>query len=331
MSGDPTSGELLWQAGASLPMLRARNELNRAIRNFFHQRGVLEVETPILAQGGTTDPNMASFHTEYHHPGGIDSHRFYLQTSPEFFMKRLLANDIGSIFQFARVFRNGEAGRWHNPEFTMLEWYRKGFSYHRLMDEVDIFLQSVVGYQSAQRITYRELFQTYVDLDVVTATSGQYASVLAAADVSVNSSFSAESVTFWQQLVMSHLIEPRLGLKRPIFVYDWPQEQASLAKIRIGPPPVAERFELFIHGVEIANGFQELLDPHEQLSRFEKDNQNRIDQGLDPVVIDKYFIRALESGMPECSGVALGIDRLLMLAMKVDHIDSVMTFSAKRI
>lgn len=313
-----------WQPSATIDTLRQRAAMLRTIRTFFHKRNILEVETPTLAQATITDPHLHSLQTDITYPGTATAQRYYLQTSPEFHMKRLLAAGSGPIFQLCKAFRNDEAGCLHNPEFTMLEWYRPGFNHHQLMDEMDELLQLVLQCSSAQRITYRDLFQQYLAIDIATATLTDLKKL--AKQQLGTITFDDDNKDTWLNLLMSHCVEPQLGQQQPCFVYDYPATQSALAKIRDDDYPVAERFEVYVDGLELANGFHELTDANEQRQRFEQDNKQRQLQQLPTQPIDDYFLQALEAGLPDCAGVALGIDRLLMLHGQYNNLADVISF-----
>lgn len=315
-------------------MLRLRATLMARIRRFFHEREVLEVDTPLLATAATTDPAIESFNTRYTGPLAAASRPLYLCSSPEFFMKRLLAAGSGPIYQLAHVCRNGEYGARHNPEFMMLEWYRPGFDHHALMDEVDSLLAEVLdgitGYPGARRIPYRDWFIEGVGLDPwldTTAALRDFAAKqLGEAHLPTLGEDDRDS---WLNLIVTHWLEP--GCKHPAqFVYDYPSTQASLARVREGQYPVAERFELYLGGVELANGFNELTDASEQFQRFEADNRHRAQRGQAEMPVDTALIAALGHGLPDCSGVALGFDRLLMFAAGAASISDVMPFGLSR-
>jgi lysyl-tRNA synthetase class 2 len=320
------SGAASWEPTASLAALRLRARLLTRAREFFAARGVLEVETPILGTSTATDLHIESLRTSV---GG--SPRF-LQTSPELFMKRLLAAGSGSIFQIARVFRDGECGARHNPEFTLLEWYRPGLDHQGLMDEVDQFLQEVLGSAPSMRESYAEAFERWVGLDPHVADAGELRSRAEALGHPAFSSagFSHED---WLHLLMAEAVEPHLGLERPHFLYDFPLELKALARVRKGEgggPDVAERFELFVRGLEIANGYHELTDAFEQRQRFVADLESRRKLGRAELPIDEKMLAALGRGLPSCAGVALGFDRLVMIAADASAIDSVIAFPDDR-
>jgi len=326
-----------WRPTASMEALRIRAGVLATIRSFFAERGVLEVETPLLASTPVTDLHIGALCTRYRGPGADGGRELWLQTSPEFAMKRLVAAGSGPIYQLGKAFRDGEAGSRHNPEFTILEWYRPGWDHHGLIDEVGDLLEEVLrigsgigsGSGSGERITYREAFQRHLGIDPHTAAAPALAGVardrIGAAVPDLGGDRDG-----WLDLIMSHVIEPRLGRGGPTFVFDYPASQAALARIRPGDPPVAERFEAWIEGVELANGYHELSDPAEQRRRFEDDLAARRQRGLPAVPMDERFLAALEHGLPDCAGVALGVDRLVMLAAGADRIAEVTAFSIDR-
>lgn len=324
-----------WQPAATLEVLKFRARLLQRIRAFFFQRGVLEVETPALSRAATPDPALASFTTRYTGPWFPQGETFYLHTSPEFPMKRLLAAGSGSIYQICKVFRNGEAGQRHNPEFTLLEWYRVGFDHHRLMDEtgelVMQLLAPALSLNSPERLTYREAFQRHAGLDPHTASAVDFSRTARQHGVNVTQAMlSQNDLAAWRDLLLTHVVEPRLGRGQPMFVYNYPASQAALARIQPGDPPVAARFELYVNGVELANGFHELADAVEQRARFERQQQSRADSGLPAVPRDERLLSALTHGLPDCAGVALGFDRLVMLAFGARTIEEVIPFSIDR-
>jgi len=309
-----------WQPIANLAVLQSRTLLYNDIRQFFAARQVLEVETPILSAGCVPDPNIEPLYTDYHGPY---SNRLFLQTSPELAMKRLLAANSGAIFQICKVFRDGEAGRWHNPEFTLLEWYRPGFNQHDLIQEVDELLQTLLHTSPAERISYCAVFEQYTGLHPLQSS-------LIALQNYV-SQFGLREVNRLErdtclQLILSHQIEPQLGKKGPTVITDFPASQAALARKRQDNPQLAERFEVYLQGIELANGFYELTDPIEQRHRFEQDLAKRKTLNLPTYPLDERFLAALTAGLPDCAGVALGLDRLLMLIIGASHINEVLAF-----
>ncbi|MFH0230208.1 elongation factor P--(R)-beta-lysine ligase [Vibrio diabolicus] len=314
-----------WQPTASIDQLRQRATLIASIRQFFADRQVMEVDTPAMSHATVTDIHLHTFQTEFVGPGYADGSKLFFMTSPEFHMKRLLAAGSGCIYQINKAFRNEENGRYHNPEFTMLEWYRVGFDHHKLMDEMDDLLQLVLKCGAAQRMTYQ---QAFIDVLGVSPLEGSMTELKAAASKLGLSDIAEpeEDRDTLLQLLFSVGVEHKIGQDVPAFVYDFPASQAALAKINPQDHRVADRFEVYFKGIELANGFHELDNPKEQLARFEQDNAKRLDMGLKPQPIDYHLISALEAGLPDCAGVALGIDRLIMLALGCDHIDQVTAF-----
>ena len=307
-----------WQPCANLPVIRERARIYRQIRSFFNTRGCLEVDTPLLMPTTSTDAQVASIEVP-----GSDQTR-YLQTSPEFAMKRLLAAGSGSIFQLGHAFRRGEAGRLHHPEFSLLEWYRVGYDYQQLMDEIELLITTLSLRQcSFSRISYRDLFREKLDLDVDEISLEELRDQCASRVPDMNSSSLDHDQCL--DLLLGTVIAP--AMRGYQFVYDYPISQAALARVRKDDNNVAERFELFFDGIELANGFSELTDAAEQRSRFERDNALRLERGLPQHPIDERLLAALESGMDECAGVALGLDRLLMVLLELDSIDQVLTFT----
>ena len=310
-----------WRPTAEPAQLQTRARLLRDIREFFSSRNVMEVETPIISMAGNTDPAIQSIRTGN---GG------YLRTSPEFPLKRLLAAGSGDIFELGRVFREGECGRSHNPEFTMLEWYRTGFSYQQLMEEVAVIVRHCgrgkFDQWPQQMLSYKELFLDYVDLDPFTAdvdTLSAKAKKHGIEDIDLDRKQ-------WLDLLISMVIQPALPEECLTFVYDFPADQAALARVRQDKPPLAERFELYLGRAELANGYQELTDHHEQRRRFDYENRQRQKCDLEPYEIDHHLLSAIEHGLPECAGVALGVDRLLMAISGADSINEVTAFPFSR-
>lgn len=310
-----------WRPTATAAELKARAGLLRDIRDYFSGLGVMEVETPLISMAGNTDPEINSVRTD---TGG------YLRTSPEFALKRLLAAGSGDIFELGRVFRAGESGRSHNPEFTLLEWYRTGFSYHQLMDEVAALVRHCGHGEFDQwpeeRLSYRQLFLRHLDLDPFAA---QVPELSAAATKHGISDIDLDRKQ-WLDLLISHVIQAALPEQCLTFIYDFPAEQAALARIRPEEPPLAERFELYLGHSELANGYQELTDAVEQRRRFDAENAQRKKRGQSSCKIDHHLITALEHGLPECAGVALGVDRLLMSVCGAETISEVTAFPFSR-
>ena len=320
---------VLWQPSADIETLRHRAAIIRRIREFFYDRDVMEVETPNLSAASVTDVHLVTFSTEFVGPGHAGGLPLYLQTSPEFAMKRLLAAGSGAIFQLCKAFRNEEAGSHHNPEFTMLEWYRPGFDEFALMDEMDELMQLVLGVESAERLTYQQAFMNALGVDPLTAdisTLQQLATEQGFADIAANETHRDTLL----QLLFCMKVEPTIGQEKPCFVYHFPASQAALAQICQHDERVAGRFELYFKNMELANGFNELTNGKEQAARFSEDNQYREANGLKQVPMDERLIAALEHGLPQCAGVALGIDRLIMLATNKQKIKDVLAFDVER-
>jgi lysyl-tRNA synthetase class 2 len=315
-----------WQPTATISALKKRAEIINLIRMFFRERNVLEVETPLLSQTSVTDPHVLSIPAIFQNHAS-KAETVFLQTSPEYAMKRLLAAGSGPIYQIGKAFRQGDLGRIHNPEFTMLEWYRPGFDHHALMDEMDALLQMVLHTPSAMRLSYQAAFEKFVGINPHIATQDELLKCAKQNGIDFVGSLSTE-INLWLDLLLTHCIEPRMDQDRPIFLYDYPVKQAALAKIRHEEnPPVASRFEVYFKGIELANGFHELQNAEEQRARFERDLIYRQQHGIAPVPIDEHFLAALASGLPDCSGVALGVDRLVMLALQYEKLADVMSFS----
>jgi elongation factor P--(R)-beta-lysine ligase len=323
-----------WRPTANLDVLQLRARILQRIRAFFFERGVMEVETPLLSAAATTDPALASLVTHYTGPGFPGGQALFLHTSPEFPMKRLLAAGCGSIYQICKVFRDGEAGRLHNPEFTLLEWYRVGFDHHRLMDEVaELVRDALSGHVTlapTEQLTYRAAFERHAGVDPHRCSARELAETAAAHGIEVTPALRAQSDSAWRDLLLTHVIEPKLGRGRLTFLYDYPAAQASLACIVPGDPPVAARFELYFNGIELANGFHELADAAEQRARFEEQLRNRAAAGLPEPPTDERLLDALASGLPKCAGVALGFDRLIMAAAGAGSIQDVIAFPIDR-
>lgn len=322
-----------WLPNASIQQLQKRAKIIQVIRHFFTERGLLEVETPTLSQAGVTDIHLFCFKTLFIGPDLSSTKQtasglpLYLQTSPEFHMKRLLSAGSGSIFQICKAFRNEESGRFHNPEFTLLEWYQVGFDHFLLMDEMDQLLQLVLNCETARRCTYQEAFLEILNVDPLTADLKELKEAGSKLKLGAVLDNETDKDTILQ-LLFCVAIEPVIALHKPCFVYNFPASQAALAKISEDDPRVAERFEVYYKGIELANGFHELSDSQEQLKRFQKDNRLRKRKGLEEMPIDQHFISSLKS-LPDCAGVALGIDRLVMLATEQTHIDDVLSFTIR--
>ena len=303
--------------------LRAR--LYGLLRGFFARRGVLEVETPILSAAANPDLNIASFCTRFdgHVDGGVPGR--WLRTSPEFPLKRLLAAGLGDCYELGRVFRNGEAGRQHNPEFTLLEWYRTGWDARRLAEEVVELVQealALVGTPNRVRVvTYAELFTEVLGIDALRAPATVL--IQALGDLQVDPA--GLDRDDWLDLLLTHRIQPLFPIDLITVVHDYPASQCALARVRPGDPPVAERFEVYLGSTELANGFHELNDAVEQRRRFAADCVRRRARGLPEQPLDENLLAVLDE-LPDCAGVALGVDRLLMHMAGVADIASVLAF-----
>lgn len=316
-----------WRPTATRSALQMRANLVQSIRAFFQQRDVLEVETPLLGIASTSDPALESFATCYDGPDLPKNTALFLQTSPEFHMKRLLAAGSGSIYQLCKAFRNGESGRRHNPEFTILEWYRLDFSLEQLIDEVAALVCQVMAQELPyEQISYAEMFQRYVGIDPHAASAEDLRRAAVQHQIPGADQCILPHRDAWLDLLLTSLIEHQLGIDQLTFVVDYPASQAALAQIKPGQPPVARRFELYLQGMELANGFQELTDSVEQRERWLHDQQQRQQNGQSVAVLDQRLLAALTAGVPACAGVALGVDRLLMLRCQAQSLDEVLAF-----
>lgn len=315
-----------WQPTASRDALKSRAQQLNYVRGFFAQRGVLEVETPVLGRYGVTDVNLEGIPAPI---GDGDDQNGWLQTSPEYHMKRLLAAGYGSIFQVARVFRQGERGRRHNPEFSMLEWYREGFTDVDLMAEVAELVCGWLECAWPEVLSYREAVRSIAGFDPMTISDHdlrQYCQQWLEPE-----QLAGLGRDGCLDLVMSFRVEPELGREKPVFITRYPASQAALARVSIEDGyAVAHRFELYSQGLELCNGYWELIDPEEQKQRFAADNRQRRALGKPEMAVDQALMDALQAGLPECSGVALGLDRLLMLKLGASHIEEVLAFPAER-
>lgn len=313
----------------SIERLRQRGRLLRCVREFFEQRGVLEVETPLVCSAGVVDAHLDP--VEMRLAAGTDAGRYFLMTSPELCMKRLLAAGSGAIYQLTRAFRDGERGRLHNPEFTILEWYRPWVDLHGLMDEVEGLVAAVYAAAGRSltakfdRHTYQSVFQESLDVDPLTASVGDLALVAAKRDLSPSPGMENAERDAWLNFLLATCIEPTLGVERPVFVSRYPVSQAALARVCPDDKRVADRVELYIDGVEIANGYHELTDPQEQRRRFAVANEERRAHGKRELPVDERFLRVLNR-LPDCCGIAVGIDRLFLTALGGESLDDVMAF-----
>lgn len=324
-----SSDSPLWQPSASIENLHLRAETLKQIRNFFDECGVLEVQTPVLGRAGSTDVHLSSMMSHCSGGGVSAPLDLYMQTSPEFHMKRLLCAGSGPIWQLAISFRNGEYSERHNPEFAMLEWYQPGYDLNDLMAEVQALVSEVLGLDKASCVSYRSLFRLHLQLDPFTSPLEMLQS---AAETKTGIDGASLDRDACCDLLMSACIEPHLGIDELTFVTGYPASQAALAKVTEDEEGdrVAARFECYYRGIELANGYHELTDAEEQARRFKADNAERVQQGLPEVSEDHHLVAALRSGMPECAGVALGFDRLLMLKAGAKRLSEVISFSIDR-
>lgn len=317
-----------WQPVCDMRHLRLRAQMLADIRRFFQERGVLEVETPLLCRATGTDPQLDFFTTLFHSPP--QNPAMFLQTSPEFAMKRLLAAGSGSIYQICKAFRNSESGRLHNPEFTILEWYRLAYDLSQLMDEVAELLQgllaSVFDTLRIRQVSYQQVFREITGLDPLLFNLSVYRDFARRCGYAEAGELCGDEHLLWLDFVFSHCVQPAMCKETIFLVHAYPAIQSSLARIHSGDPRVSERFEVFINGIELGNGFFELADAVEQEARFDKEIAHRRQRGLSVVEKDGQLLAALQAGLPDCSGVALGLDRLLMIITGSDKIDNVLAF-----
>lgn len=322
-----------WQPTLTWEYAQKRSQILKKIRQFFEERKVVEVETPALSQGTVTDVHLEGISCHYNFlsdSSADNAATLYLQTSPEFHMKRLLASGYGCIFQIAKAFRHEEAGRFHNPEFTLLEWYRLGFDHFQLMDEVSELLKYILACNEPTKITYQQLFIKYLSIDPLVVSRTELLTLIDYHDKLSDWLCKEPDNDILLQFIFTEIIEPQIGYDAPCFVYNFPSSQASLANICSEDDRVAERFECYFKGIELLNGFNELTDAEDQIKRFQEDNDKRKLLSLPEKPIDKNFIEALSKGLPKCAGVALGIDRLIMLAVKAEYIEEVISFPIAR-
>ena len=316
---------------ASLNSLALRAQLLRRVREFFDGRGFWEVETPLLSADTVVDRHLDPLPvTLFDDPRAPAVGRtLWLQTSPEFAMKRLLVAGATAIYQVARVFRGGERGGWHNPEFTMVEWYRVGDGMQEGMQLLSDLAAHVSGWEAAERISYRQAFLTWTGLDPLLAPICELEQTARQRGIAAPAGWSDDRDA-WLDLLLTECVQPHLGRTRPAILYDYPASQAALARVRDETPPVAERFELFAHGVELANGYHELTDADVLRQRNAAANRKRLADGKYPLPEDSRLLAAMHRGLPPCTGVALGFDRLVMLAAKASEISQVIAFPIER-
>ncbi len=313
---------------ASWRNLQLRAELLRRTRQFFDDLGFLEVETPILSADTVIDRHLDPLSLILADDPRLpnEGRRLWLQTSPEFAMKRLLAAGAKQIYQVARVFRAAERGRRHNPEFTMVEWYRVGDTMNQGMTLLSDLVDSLLQRGPAERISYREAFEKHVGVDPHTSSAIELTTLAASRGIDTPQGWDANDRDAWLELLLSELVEPHLGRRQPTLLYDYPASQAALAVVRAESPPVGERFELYVDGVELANGYHELLQADELRRRNAQANQARKADGKLPLPEESRLLAAMDAGLPPCAGVALGFDRLVMLAAGAKCIDDVIAF-----
>lgn len=310
--------------------IRRRAELLRAIRSFFDARGFTEVQTPILSRDIVVDAHLEPFSLP------SDYGTLFLQTSPEFAMKRLLASGAEAIYQICHAFRNGEAGAEHNPEFAMLEWYQARTTYRDQMLLTEQLVREVVGsnlglsHTDFPQISYDDACERALGSRVLQKTPQQLCQLAAEQKIELPASTNTGDRDELLNLLLAERVEPTLGVRAPEFLYDYPDTQSALARVRHDEPPVAERFELYYLGIELCNGYQELTDAAELAERNRQQNGIRRQAGLAELPEDSHLLDAMRQGLPECSGVALGVDRLLMVALGLDHIGEVWSFPIDR-
>ena len=321
-----------WQPACDLQHLRLRAQMLSTIRQFFVSKAVLEVETPLLCSATGTDPQLDFFSTLYH--AAPHHKRLYLQTSPEFAMKRLLASGSGCIFQICKAFRNNELGRFHNPEFTILEWYRVNFNLSQLMDETAELIQLILANHGiskpVQTISYQDLFQQTTGLNPLIFDRQQYDLYAQNQQLHDATSLCKDDHSLWLDFIFSTQIQPQLKKNHLYLVHSYPAIQASLARINPDNSKVADRFEVFIDGIEIGNAFHELANAEEQQQRFDKENTLRALNQQTIIKKDQLFLKALQAGLPNCSGIAIGLDRLLMIISQASSLDEVIAFPFDR-
>jgi elongation factor P--(R)-beta-lysine ligase len=321
-----------WQPSCSLELLQLRARLLQKVRQFFAERDVLEVETPLLCSAIGTDPHLDFFTTTY--GSSPQKQALFLQTSPEFAMKRLIAAGSGSIYQICKAFRNGESGRYHNPEFTLLEWYRIGYNLTQLMDEVVELMECLFienrRLQCVQRIDYKSLFLQYTGLDPLLFSVKAYQKYALDSGLGDAPSLCGQDHSLWLDFIFSHQIQPNLRQNTLWLVYGYPACMPSLARINADNALVTDRVELFLDGVELGNGYYELNDAKEQEQRFDKEIAVRQATMRPSVNKDVRLLAALASGLPDCSGIAIGLDRILMLLTNSAAIDEVLAFPVSK-
>jgi len=324
-----TNTDTNWRPTATLGVLERRARMLRLAREFFAARSIIEVETPALTRSGVSDPHIASLQTRL---AARDDHAFFLHTSPEYAMKRLLAAGAPDIFQVCKVFRDREIGSAHQPEFTMVEWYRLGATLDDMIEETCAFIIAVSELPglSIDTLAYREIFFDACHIDPLETDADRLADCAGRMIASVTADLRRQigsDLNAWQNLLMSHIVVPDLAPERLSVIHHFPADQAALARLDPADPELAERFEVFFNGIELANGYRELTDAAEQRRRFNTDKERRRAAGLSIMEPDQALLAALESGLPDCSGVAIGFDRVVMAACGLQHIDQAVSFA----
>ena len=313
-----------WRPVADPAVLRLRARMKGRVRAFFEAGDVLEVDTPSLSSAAPTEPQIEPLETT------VGGRRAFLQTSPEFPMKRLLAAGVGDCWQLARVYRADERGRRHHPEFNLLEWYRVGFDHHELMDEVEALVAATLAPErdmpGAARLSHAEAFRRHAGVDPLAADTAELRRAAAGHGLEPVAGLADDDRDAWLDRLLAEVVAPAFAPDRPTFIHDWPASQAALARTSTADPRVASRFELFWGELELANGFHELADATEQRARFEAENRQRAARGQAMLPLDEHLLAALEAGLPDCAGVALGFDRLVMLAAGAATIEAVLAF-----
>jgi lysyl-tRNA synthetase class 2 len=317
---------------ASWDILRLRAELLRRLREFFDGRGFLEVETPILSHDTVVDRHLDPLPvTVFDDPRRpADGRTMWLQTSPEFGMKRLLTSGAEAIYQVTRAFRSGERGRLHNVEFTMVEWYRRGDAMQEGIRLLSDLTEQLLGRGPAECISYREAFVRHAGVDPFTPDMADLKNAVRDAGIPISEDFAPDERDAWLDLLLVERVEPCLGATNPTILYDYPASQAALARVRDERPAVAERFELYVRGIEMANGYHELTDANVLRERQRHANRQRTADGKYTLPEENRLLEAMDRGLPACTGVALGFDRLVMVAAGARSLDEVMAFPMER-
>ncbi|WP_343154233.1 elongation factor P--(R)-beta-lysine ligase [Buchnera aphidicola] len=319
-----------WKPSASIQDLVKRSEIITKIRSFFLEKKILEVETPLLSKATVTDINLIPFETNYFSSeNNLNQLKLWLITSPEYHMKRLLAAKSGPIYQICHSFRNQEYGQYHNPEFTILEWYQNSCSMKKFIYQIDLFFQDVLQFKKSEKISYQDVFIKYLNVDPFSTQLSELHKISKKFNLA-HLTFSEKNLNTLIETLFTLIIEPLLGQEKPVFIYNFPVAQASLAAVNNKDHRVAERFEIFFKGIELGNGFYELTNYLENKERLINNNKKRYEMNLTLQKIDNNFLNAIYYGLPPCSGVAIGIDRLIMIALNKKNIEEVISFSFDR-